>query len=88
MPIRTKHEPTNLYCESGHGAYERETHIFLRESDKEPIRICKSALELAAYLGGWVDSKKCNLDSQDDECRKGYKELFGCHRPGCGKDKI
>jgi hypothetical protein len=59
MPIRTKHEPTNLYCEHGHGAYERETHIFLREPDKEPIRICKSALELAAYLGGWVDSKKC-----------------------------
>ena len=55
---RIKHESTGLYCESGHGAYERETHVFLNETDNQPIRICKSAVELAAYLGGWVDCKR------------------------------
>lgn len=50
---RTIHPASGLYCEHGHGPYGRETHIFLAKEDNVPMQICKSALEVAAFLGGY-----------------------------------
>ena len=51
---RIRHPESGLYCESGLGQYQRETHIFLKHDDNVPIQICKSALEVAAFLGGYA----------------------------------
>lgn len=50
---RILHPPSGLYCEHGHGSRKKETHIFLSKEDTVPMQICKSALEVAAFLGGY-----------------------------------
>lgn len=50
---RILHPTSGLYCEHGHGPYKKETYIFLSNEDNVPIQICKSALEVAAFLGGY-----------------------------------
>lgn len=50
---RILHQTSGLYCEHGHGQHKRETHIFLSKEDNVPMQICKSALEVAAFLGGY-----------------------------------
>lgn len=50
---RKLHNASGLYCEHGHGPYKKETHIFLSNEDNAPVQICKSALEVAAFLGGY-----------------------------------
>lgn len=51
---RVYHQQSGLYCESGLGPHQRETHIFMKKTDTVPIQICKSALEVAAFLGGYA----------------------------------
>jgi hypothetical protein len=50
---RILHPTSGLYCEHGLGPYKKETHIFLSKEDNVPMQICKSALEVAAFLGGY-----------------------------------
>lgn len=50
---RILHTTSGLYCEHGIGPYKKETHIFLSKEDNVPMQICKSALEVAAFLGGY-----------------------------------
>jgi len=50
---RILHPTSGLYCEHGHGPYKKETHIFLTAEDNVPMQICKSALEVASFLGGY-----------------------------------
>lgn len=51
---RVQHNESGLYCESGLGPHGREIHIFLARDDTIPLQICKSTLELAAFLGGYT----------------------------------
>ena len=50
---RILHPTSGLYCEHGHGPYKKETHIFLSKEDNVPMQICKSAIEVASFLGGY-----------------------------------
>jgi hypothetical protein len=72
--IKTKHEPSGLYL--GPCRYEGGASIYLTEDAPEPIRICQTRIELAAYLNGWVD---CNMANQD-------KQKCVCHNHGIGYD--
>ena len=60
-----KHEPSGLYL--GPCRFEGGASIYRSKYAVEPIRICQTRVELAAYLQGWVDSKKYISDVHDVE---------------------
>lgn len=59
---RVKHEASGLFCEDIPDAHKHVTYVYLVKDATDPVRICKSRLELAAYLGGWADCKKSEGD--------------------------
>jgi len=54
--IKTKHEPSGLYL--GPCRYEGGASIYLAENAPEPMQICQTRIESAAYLQGWVDANQ------------------------------
>ena len=61
----TKHEPSGLYL--GPCRFEGGASIYISEDAGEPIRICQTRVELAAYLQGWIDCKNYVSDVHDVE---------------------
>jgi len=61
----TKHAPSGLYL--GPCRFEGGASIYISEDAAEPIRICQTRVELAAYLDGRMDCKKYVSDVHDVE---------------------
>ena len=64
----TKHEPSGLYL--GPCRYEGGASIYISEDAGEPIRICQTRVELAAYLQGWIDCQEYSRSA-----KRGYPHV-------------